>query len=184
MSRDVTPDRRTRRIPDPPPDSGIRVQRSDDGARITLPRLYSQGDVIIAVLSAAIAVWMGVWLRAVPTDPAASTFAWVIMAVIGLFFAGVAVSQGLPVVARRVIEDRGDRLVLGRAVGVRRIPLRSLPKPAIRSVERVWDHGEAEAGAPGVVRVRTGDADYRLGEYLDVAAVSWLEDAVRTMAGL
>lgn len=182
MEREETLDAGARRTPPPPPGSGIEVGEDDRGARITLPRLYSQADVIVVVLSAAIAVWLAVWVDAMATDSAVSTLGWAVMAGIGVLFGVLAVSQAVPILAPRVIQDRGDRIVLSRAVGVRLVLPRALPKSAIRSVERVWEEDEAETGAPGVVRIRTDRRTCRIGKGLDTHAAAWLEDAVRSMA--
>jgi hypothetical protein len=56
-----------------------------------------------------------------------------------------------------------------------------VPKSAIRSVERVWEEGEA-TGAQGEVAIRTDRHTYRLGRELDAEAIAWLEAAVRAMA--
>lgn len=165
-----------------PAGSGIVVGEDRGGIRITLPRLFTQGDVIVAGLAAAVAVWMAAWADAMAADPTATTLGWGVMAGIALLFGLLAVSQVVPVVAPRVIQDRGDRIVLSRAVGVRLIFRRELPKSAIHSVDRVREEGDAEAGEPGVVRIRTGRHDYRLGRGLEPWAAAWLEDAVRAMA--
>jgi len=166
----------------PPPGSGIAVGQDDEGLRITLPRLYSQGDVIVSVLSAAVAVWMAVWVDAMATGPAASTLGQLFMGGVGLLFGLLALSQAVPIVAPRVIRERGDRIVLSRAVGVRLILSRALPKSSVRSVERVWEEGEAGTGASGVVAIRTARQSHRLGRELDPEATAWLEIAVRAMA--
>lgn len=181
MKREETLDAGVDRTRPPPPGSGIEVAEEADGTRITLPRLYSQGDVIVAVLAAAIAVWMAVWADALAADRAVSTFGWAVMNGIALFFGVLAVSQAVPVVAPRVIQDRGARIVLSRAVGARLLLSRVLPKSAVRSVERVWEEGEAEREAPGAVRIRTDRHAYRLGKELDQEATLWLEDALWSM---
>lgn len=183
MDREETLEPGAGRALDPPAGSGIVVEEDGDGVRITLPRLYSQGDVIVTVVSAAIAAWMAVWVDAMGADPTGSTFGLGLMTGVGLLFALLAASQALPIVAPRVIQERGDRIVLSRAVGVRLIVRRDLPKSAIRSVERVWEEGEAQVGAPGVVRIRTDRHTYRLGRELDSTATAWLAEAVRTLAG-
>ena len=160
----------------PPPGRGIAVEETDAGLRVTLPRLYGQSDVVTAVLAAAIAVWMGVWLDATARDPGASTLAWLAMAAVGVFFAALAVSEAVPILTRRVIEDRGDRIILSRRVGVRRVLRRELPKSEIAAVDWVWREDE-----PGVVEVRTREAVHRLGKRLDVAALEWLEGVIRGM---
>ncbi|MFW6206221.1 MAG: hypothetical protein ACOC5I_03210, partial [Gemmatimonadota bacterium] len=136
---------------EPPPDSGITVEAGDDGVRITLPRLYTRGDIIVTVAAGAVAAWMAVWVDAMAADPASSRFGAVVMAAIGLAFGAVAVSQGFRVLAPRVIEERGDGLVLSRAVGVRRLFPHAIRRAAIRSVERAWDEDEALRGGPGAV---------------------------------
>lgn len=102
---------------------------------------------------------------------------------LGLLFGVLAGSQAVPIVAPRVIQDRGDRIVLSRAVGVRLILRREVSKTAIRSVERIWEEGQAGTRTPAVVRIRTERHTYRLGRELDMKATAWLEYAVRTMAG-
>lgn len=163
-----------------PPGRGIVVREDGEGLRITLPRLYSQGDMIVAVLSAAVAVWMVVWVDAMGAGATASMLGQVVMGGIGVLFGLLAVSQAVPIVAPQVIRDRGDRIVLSRAVGVRLVLSRAVPKKAIRSVERVWEEGAT--GAQGVVAIRTDRHTYRLGRELDAEATAWLEAAVRTMA--
>ncbi len=164
----------------PPPSSGIKVVEEAEGARITLPRLYSQGDVIVTVAAVAIAAWMAVWADALAADRTLSTFGWAVMNGIGLLFGLLAVSQAVPIVAPRVIQDRGDRIVLSRAVGVRLLLSRGLLKSVIRSLDRVREEG-GERGMTGAVRIRTDRHVYRLGEELDPAATEWLEAAVRAM---
>lgn len=182
MEREETADAAARRTVQPPTGSGIVVSEDADGTRITLPRLYSQSDVVLTVVSAAIAVGMAAWVDALAADPTASRLGSAFMAAIAFLFALLAVSQAIPIVAPRVIQDRGDRIVLSRAVGVRHVLPRTLPKTAIEFVDRVREEGEAETAAAGVVRIRTGRHTYRLGEDLDTEATAWLEDAVRTMA--
>jgi hypothetical protein len=58
----------------------------------------------------------------------------------------------------------------------------SVAKAEIRSVERMWERGEDVSEAAGAVWIRTDHDTHRLGKGLDGVAVSWLEDAVRTMA--
>lgn len=161
----------------PPDGSGITVEDGDDGLRVTLPRLYGQGDVIVAVLAAAVALWVGVWLDATASGPGASRLAWLAGAGVVVFFAALAVSEAVPILARRVIEDAGDRIVLSRQVGARRVLQKMLPKSRIRSVERIWREEE-----PGVVEIRVGDDVYRVGKRLDEPALEWLEVALRAMA--
>jgi hypothetical protein len=161
----------------PPDGSGIAVEQGDDGLRVTLPRLYGQGDVIVAVLAAAIAVWVGVWLDATASGPGASRLAWLAGAGVVVFFAALAISEALPIVARRVIDDAGDRIVLSLQVGARRVLPQTLPKSAIRSVERIWHEDE-----PGVVEIRVGDDVHRVGKRLDTPALEWLEAVLREMA--
>lgn len=170
-------------LPPPPPDSGITVEAGDDGPRITLPRLYTRIDVVLTGVFAAVAVWMVVWVReAARPDAAASSLALVVMGGIGGVFGVLALSQALAILAPRVIEDRGDRLVLSRKVGIRHVPQRTLPKSAIRSVERVWKEDAPGSGAPGVLEIRTDDRVHRVCKHLEAGAMSWLEDAVRTLA--
>ncbi|MDX1675390.1 MAG: hypothetical protein R3314_11395 [Longimicrobiales bacterium] len=160
----------------PPAGRGITVEETDTGLRVTLPRLFGQSDVVTAVLAAAIAVWMGVWLDATARDPGASTLAWLAMAAVGVFFAALAVSEAVPILTRRVIEDRGDRIVLARRIGVRRVLKRTLRKPEITAVDWVWREDE-----PGVVEIRTDDAVHPIGKRLDVAGLEWLEGVIRQM---
>lgn len=160
----------------PPRGSGIVVEDGDCGPRLVLPRLHGQGDVIAAVLSAGVAVWVGVWLDATSPGPAGPTLPWLAMAAVGVFFGALAVSEALPILARRVIEDAGDRIVLSWQVGARRVLRKALPKARIRAVERV--RREAE---PGVVEVRVGTDVYRVGRHLDGLALAWLEDALVAM---
>ncbi|MFW5947396.1 MAG: hypothetical protein ACOCUW_02785 [Gemmatimonadota bacterium] len=169
-------------VPDPPPTSGITVEEHDHGVRIRLPRLYSRGDVIVGVLAGGVAVWMAAWVDAMAADPASSLVGRAVMAAIGLAFGLLAVAQGLRILAPRVIEARDDRLVLSRAVGVRRVFPHAIPRSTIRSIERAWDEDEALAGGPGVVVIRTDRDTHRIGKHLDPTAVSWLEDAVRELA--
>lgn len=170
--------------PEPPAGSGIVVEETGRGTRITLPRLYTTGDIIITGLSAAITVWMVVWLDAVSgADSAASALGRAVMVAIALFFGLLALSQGLPIATRRFIEGRGDRLLFGRSLGARRLVRREVPRSAIRMVDRVRD-AEPEVGAgPEEVRVWTDDGEHRFGKQLDDDAVAWLEDAVRRLAG-
>jgi hypothetical protein len=161
----------------PPSGSGITVERGDDGLVVTLPRLYGQGDVIVAVLAAAVALWVGVWLDATASGPGASRLAWLFVAGVGAVFAALALSEAVPILARRVIEDAGDRIVLSRQVGARRVFRKALPKSRIRSVERIWRVDE-----PGVVEIRVGDDVYRVGKRLDSPALEWLEGVLREMA--
>ena len=169
-------------IQPPPGGSGIVVQRGDGGARITLPRLYTRVDLVLTGVFAAVAVWVGAWLQ--QTTAPAGTGALAargFVALIGLFFAGLAVSQAYAILAPRVIEGEDDTLVLARLIGVRRVLPRRIPKSAVRSVDWVWSEGEGASG-DGEVRVRTDDDVYRLGKGLDVAALEWLEGAVRRLA--
>jgi hypothetical protein len=46
----------------------------------------------------------------------------------------------------------------------------------------MWERGEDVSEAAGAVWIRTDHDTHRLGKGLDGVAVSWLEDAVRTMA--
>jgi hypothetical protein len=121
----------------PPSGSGITVERGPDGSRVTLPRLYDQADVIAAVLSAALAVWVCVWLDATSTGPGTRTLTWLAMAGVGVFFAALAVSEAVPILTRRVIEDAGDRIVLSRQLGARRVLRKRLRKSEIRTIGRV-----------------------------------------------
>jgi hypothetical protein len=161
----------------PPDGSGIIVERGDDGLRVTLPRLYGQGDVIVAVLAAAVALWVGAWLDATASGTGASRVAWLAVGGVGVFFAALALSEAVPILARRVIEDAGDRIVLSRQVGARRVLRKTLPKSRIRSVERVWREDE-----PGLVEIRVGDDVFPVGKRLDAPALEWLEGLLRGMA--
>lgn len=159
------------------------MESGDDGSEIILPRCYSRVDLVIAGVSAAIAVWVAVWVRETssPETTGALLAMWAVGA-IGVFFAVVAISQAFTILAPRVIEDRGDRLVLSRKVGVRRVVRRSIAKDEIEAVERMWARGEDVSEAPGEVWIRTDGDTHRIGNGLDGVAVSWLEDAVRVMA--
>jgi hypothetical protein len=160
-----------------PDGSGITVEQGDHGLCLTLPRLYGRGDVVVAVMAAAVAIWVGVWLDATAVGPGASRLAWLAGAVVVAFFAALAISEALPILARQVIEDAGDRIVLSRQVGARRVLRKSLPKSRILSVERIWRVEE-----PGVVEIRVGDDMHRVGRRLDALALEWLEGALRDMA--
>jgi hypothetical protein len=162
---------------EPPYGRGITVEQGDRGLRITLPRLYGRGDVIVAVLAAAVALWMGVWLDATGGGPGAGRLAWLVVAAVGLFFAALALSEAIPILARQVIEDAGDRVVLSRQVGARRVLRKTLPKAQIRSVERISREDE-----PGAIEIRVGDDVHRVGKRLDPAALDWLAEVVRAMA--
>lgn len=181
-AQDPGPDRTE--LPPPPPECGITVEPTDRGTRIVLPRRYSRVDLVIAGVSAAIAVWVYVWIRETATPEATGGLLamWAVGA-LGVLFAFVAVSQAFAILAPRVIEDRGDRLVLARKIGVRQVLPHSIPTARIRAVERMWERGEDVEEAPGTVWVRTDDEVYKLGKGLKGVAVSWLEDAVRQMAG-
>jgi hypothetical protein len=162
----------------PPSGSGITVERGRDGRhRITLPRLYGRGDVIVAVLAVAVALWVGVWLDATGGGPGAGRLAWIVVAGVGLVFAALAVSQAVPILARRVVEDAGDRIVLSWQVGARRVLPTSLPKTRLRSVERAWRQEE-----PAAVEIRVGDDVHLVGKYLDAPTLEWLEAVLRRMA--
>jgi hypothetical protein len=161
----------------PPDGSGITVERGGDGLCVTLPRLYGRGDVVVAVVAAAVALWVAVWLDATASGTGASRLAWLAVAGVGVFFAALALSEAVPILARRVIEDAGDRIVLSRQVGARRVLRKALPKSRIRSVERIWREDE-----PGVVEIRVGDDVYPVGKRLDAPALEWLEGVVRGMA--
>ncbi len=184
----MSSDERTRpaggaELPVPPPseECGITVEAGDDRAGIILPRCYSRVDLVLAGVSAAIAVWVAVWVRAaMPTTPGGLVALWAVGA-LGVLFAVVAISQAFVILAPRVIEDRGDRIVLSRKVGVRRVFPRSIPKAEIEVVERMWERGEDVSEAAGAVWIRTEDATHRIGKGLDGVAVSWLEDALRAM---
>lgn len=162
----------------PPRGSGILLEDGDRGPRLILPRLHGQSDVIAAVLSAGVAAWVGVWLDATSAGPGGPTLPWLAMGAVGVFFAALAMSEALPILARRVIEDAGDRIVLSWQVGARRVLRKGLPKARIRAVERV--RREAE---PGVVEVRAGNDVYRIGKHLDGLTLEWLEDALVEMVG-
>jgi hypothetical protein len=161
----------------PPYGSGITVERDDDRLSVTLPRLYGQGDVVVAVVAAAVALWVGVWLDATGSGPGASSVAWLAGAVVVAFFAALAISEAVPILARQVIEDLGDRIVLSRQVGARRVLRKTLPKSRIRAVDRTWREDE-----PGAVEIRVDDDVYRVGKRLDAPALEWLEGALRVMA--
>jgi hypothetical protein len=156
---------------------GITVEPADRGLRVTLPRLYGQGDVIVAVLAAVVAVWVGVWLDATASGPGASRLAWLAVAGVGAVFAALAISEAVPILARRVIEDTGDRVVLSWQVGARRVLRKTLPKSRIRSVEQIWREDE-----PGVVEIRVGDDVYRVGKRLDQPTLDWLAEVLQDMA--
>ena len=170
-------------LPVPPlsAECGITVEASDAGPEITLPRCYSRVDLVIAVVSAAVAIWVAVWVRAASPEGTGGVVAVWAVGALGAFFAVVAASQAFAILAPRVIQDRGDRLVLSRKVGVRRVVPRSIPKAEIEAVERMWERGEDVSEAAGAVWIRTGDDVHRIGKGLDGVAVSWLEDALRTM---
>jgi hypothetical protein len=157
---------------------GIAVERGHRGIRLTLPRLYDRGDVIVAAISAAVALWMGVWLDATASGTGAGRLAWFALAGVGVFFAALALSQAVPILARQVIEDAGDRLVLSRQVGARRVLRKTLPKSRIQSVERLWREDE-----PGVIEIRVGVDVHRVGKGLDDATLEWLAETLRDMAG-
>jgi hypothetical protein len=160
----------------PPHGNGIAVERDGRVLRLTLPRLYDRGDVIVAAIAAAVALWMGVWLDATASGPGASRLAWLALAGVGVFFAALALSQAVPILARQVIEDAGDRIVLSRQVGARRVLRKTLSKSRIQSVERLWREDE-----PGVVEIRVGVDVYRVGKGLDDAALEWLAGVLRGM---
>lgn len=171
-------------LPPPPPGSGITVEEGEEGPRIVLPRRYTRVDLVLTGVFAAVAVWMAVWVREAATpDATASSLALAVMAGIGLIFGVLAASQAFAILAPRVIEGRGDRVVLGRKVGIRHIPQRRLHVSRIDAVERFWEDGDPAGGAPGVVRIRAGGHVHTLGKHLGADAVSWLEDAVRALAG-
>lgn len=163
---------------EPPAGSGIAVERTDDGVRVTLPRLYTRVDLVIVGVSAAIAVFMGVWIGQTDAGTGPALLAMVFAAGIGLLFGWLAVSEGLAIAAPRVIEDAGDAIVLGRKVGVRHVPGRWIRKSDVREVHWTWTEEE-----PGVVELRTDGRVHRLGEHLDVASLEWLEGVVRAMVG-
>jgi threonine dehydrogenase-like Zn-dependent dehydrogenase len=169
-------------LPVPPPseECGITVE-DGDRTEIVLPRCYSRVDVVIAAVSAAIAVWVAVWVRAASPEGTGGVVAVWAVGALGALFAVVAVSQAFAILAPPVIQDRGDRIVLSRKVGVRRVLPRSIPKSEIEAVERMWERGEDVSEAAGAVWVRTADATHRIGKGLDGTAVSWLEDALRVM---
>lgn len=171
------------RLPPPPPGRGISVDDGARGLRVTLPRLYTRADMIAAALLAAVAVWIGAWLETTSGAGATgSTLGRGFMALVGLFFAALALAEAVPILTRRYVEDGGDRLVLGRSLGARRFPRHKLPKSGIRLVDRVRD-AESPGAGPEEVRVWAGDDEHRLGKHLDDEAVEWLETAVRQLAG-
>ena len=175
----MEPDQRetdTPQGPEPPAGSGIAVEGTDDGVRVTLPRLYTRVDLVIVGVSAAIAAFMGVWIGQTDAGTGPGLLAMAFAGAIGLFFGWLAVSEGLAIAAPRVIEDAGDAIVLGRKVGVRHVPGRWIRKADIREIHWTWTEEE-----PGVVEIRTQGRVHRLGEHLDVASLEWLEGAVRAM---
>jgi hypothetical protein len=99
------------------------------------------------------------------------------MAVVGLFFGTLALSEAVPIVARRVVEDAGDRIELGWRVGARRVLRKSLRKSRIRAVERIWREDE-----PGVLEIRVGRDVHRVGKRMDPRALEWLEVVLRSAA--
>jgi hypothetical protein len=163
---------------EPPYGSGIAVESGDRGLRVTLPRLYARGDVVVAVVAAVVALAVGAWLDATAGGTGAARLAWFAVAGVGVFFATLAISEAIPILAPRVIEDAGDRIVLSRQVGARRVLRRTLPKSRIQSIERTWREEE-----PGVVEIRVGGDAHRVGKGLDPAALDWLAGALRGMAG-
>ena len=169
-------------MPDPPTNSGIELEAGDEGARITLPRLYSTGDILTAVLAAAIAVWIAVWLDSMAPGRGVSALGRTLMAAVGLFFAALAVSEAWPMLARRVLEDRGDAVALGRRLGVRTLFFRTIPKTVITSVDRLPEPGTDAVNAPYVM-VRTDDDVHRIGKHLGEPELAWLEEALRTVVG-
>lgn len=160
----------------PPDGSEILVESGDRGPRLILPRLHSQSDVIAAVLSAGVAVWVGVWLDATSGGPGGPSLSWLAMAAVGVFFGALALSEALPILGRRVIDNEGDRIVLSWQVGARRVLRKSLAKARIRAVERVRRESE-----PDVVEVRLDNDVYRVGKHLDGLALEWLERALVAM---
>jgi hypothetical protein len=170
-------------LPHPPAGSGVEVEETAAGRRITLPRLYTRADLIVTAVAAALAVWMAVWVRDLAADyPRQSTLGLSLMAAVGLVFAGVALSQGLRIVARRVIQGSDDGLVLARQLGARTVGRRAVASADIAAVARVRDESDVRARVAGSVWVRTGDGNEFLGRGLDPETLAWLEDAVRRMA--
>ena len=168
------------RLAAPPADSGIDVEATDHGVRITLPRLYSRADVVTVALSAAVAVWMAVWLDAMRADPTASVLGMGVMAAVGLIFGAVAVTQGYELATRPVIEEHGDALVCRRQLGVRRFSRREIPKAAVTAVDRGRAIGEGPQN-PAAVRIWTDDGVHRVGKHLDAEGLKWLEGAVSAL---
>ncbi|MEJ2504495.1 MAG: hypothetical protein P8177_14495, partial [Gemmatimonadota bacterium] len=143
----------------------------------------TRADVAITVVLAALAAWMGVWVRELAADdPRRWTLGLSLMAAVGLFFAGVAVSQGLRIVARRIIEGDDEGLVLARKLGARTVGRRAIPSADIAAVAWVRDEADAHAGLAGGVLVRAGDRNEILGRGLDPESLVWLEEAVRRLA--
>ena len=176
------PDTRPADLP-PPPNDGFDVEATSTGARVTLPAHYTTGDVIIAAVAAAVTVWMATWLDALRADGSGSGLAMAVLAAVGVVFGVLAVSQGFRIVARRVVARRDDRLVLGWRLGARVVPRESVPVAAITLVDRVLELRAGEAVGAEEVRIRTGDAEWRVGDGLDAGGLEWLEAAVRQLAG-
>lgn len=171
-------------LPRPPAGRGVELEETASGrARIILPRLYTRPDLIVTLLTAALAVWMGAWVRELAAGyPRQSTLGLSFMAAVGLAFAGVAVSQGLRIVGRRVIEEDDDGLLLARRLGARTVGRRAIGRADITAVARVRDEADATAGVAGSVWLRAGERDEFLGRGLDPEALAWLEEAVRRLA--
>lgn len=170
-------------LPRPPAGSGVELEDTAPGRRIVLPRLYTRADLMVTLVTAALAAWMGVWVRDLANDyPRQSTLGLSLMAAVGVFFAGVAISQGLRILARRVIEEDDDGLVLARRLGARTVGRRPIPRADIAAVVRVRDEADARAGVAGSVWLRAGERNEFLGRGLDPASLAWLEEAIRRMA--
>lgn len=169
-------------VPPPPEESGIVVEETSAGTRVTLPHLHTRSDVIVAVVAGAVAAWIGVWLRGMSIgDQVGSTLGMALMGGIGLAFGYIAASELYGIVTRPVIEGRGDELVLSRRLGARFLLPRSIPGSTIETVDRGFE--DTGDGGPETVRIWTDDGVQRVGAHLDPEALEWLEDAVRRLAG-
>ncbi|MFW5951561.1 MAG: hypothetical protein ACOCVZ_05540 [Gemmatimonadota bacterium] len=183
----VSPDRGEPHVPQaplprPPAGSGVVVEETPRGRRIILPRLYTRADLIVTGMAAAVALWLAVWVDDLAADhPRPSTPGLVAMALVGLAFGVVAVSQGVRILARPVLEEHPDHLVVGRRLGARTVLKRSVAKADIEAADRIRDPEAVSADAAGVVRLRTRTGDHLLCRGLDPETLAWLEAAVRRM---